>query len=186
MTKAEFFEQLNQGLKKVRKEERADILAEYEEHFHHALAKGKSEEQICHDLGSVEQIIKDYRIEKILSEQVTGETGHAKSIFRAALILMALAPLNFIVFIGPFLVTACLLIAFWSVGGAIFLTGTALFFTLLFKIFTSLLVPVLMIGSVGVAALGIFLMLLLLPVTQLIGAVIFKYLKWNLDFARGH
>ncbi|QLY26519.1 DUF1700 domain-containing protein [Bdellovibrio sp. KM01] len=186
MTKAEFFEQLNEGLKKVRKDERADILAEYEEHFHHALAKGKTEDQICKDLGSVDQIIKDYRIEKVLADQVTGETGHAKSIMRAALILMALAPLNFLVFIGPFLVTMCLLVAFWSVGGSLFLVGAAMFFTLLVKIFSSLLVPVLMIGCVGIASLGIFFMLLLLPITQLAGAMTFRYLKWNLDFARGH
>jgi uncharacterized membrane protein len=186
MTKAEFFEQLNQGLKKVRKDDRADILAEYEEHFHHALAKGKTEEQICKDLGSVDQIIKDYRIEKVLAEQVTGEAGNAKSILRAALILMALAPLNFIVFIGPFLVTACLLMAFWAVGGSLFLVGAAMFFTLLAKIFTSLLVPVLLIACVGVIALGVFFMLLLLPITSLVGALTFKYLRWNLDFARGH
>ncbi|WP_413586845.1 DUF1700 domain-containing protein [Bdellovibrio sp. HCB274] len=186
MTKAEFFEQLNEGLKKVRKDERADIIAEYEGHFHHAMAKGKSEQQICEDLGSVDQIIKDYRIGKILADQVTGEAGNAKSIARAALILMALAPLNFIVFIGPFLVGVVLLVTVWAVGVSFLMVGMTSVFAMSFSLFANIFTPILLLGSIGVVALSLFFILLLIPMTHMAGLLIFRYLKWNLDFARGH
>ena len=185
MNKAEFFKQLNDGLKKISKEERADIIAEYEEHFHHALAKGKTEEQVCADLGSVEQIITDYRIDKIVADQVTGETGSAKSIARAALVLLALAPLNFILFFGPFMFALGVLIASWAISGALFFAGVGAFGSLLMKVFASPKIAVLLLGCFGVVALGVFFTLLLIPITQKAGALIFRYLKWNLDFARG-
>lgn len=185
MTKTEFFEKLNEGLKKVRKEDRAEILADYEEHFQNALTKGKSEEQVCKDLGSVDQIITDYRIDRVVAAQVTGEAGSTKSILRAALILLAMAPLNFLFFVGPFVVTLSLLVASWGIGGSFFLIGIVLFFTFLIHILSSALIPVLLIGCVGVVALALFLMLLLVPLTRLLGTLTFKYLKWNLDFARG-
>lgn len=185
MNKAEFFRQLNEGLKKVSNEDRAEIIAEYEDHFRNALAKGKSEEQICADLGPVEQIVTDYRIDKIVAEQVTGETGSAKSIARAALVLLALAPLNFILFFGPFMFALGVLIASWAISGALFFAGVGAFGSLLMKVFASPKIAVLLLGCMGVAALGVFLTLLLIPITQMAGALIFKYLKWNLDFARG-
>ena len=185
MNKAEFFRQFNDGLKKVSNEDRAEIIAEYEDHFRNALAKGKSEEQICADLGPVEQIITDYRIDKIVADQVTGETGNAKSIARAALVLLALAPLNFILFFGPFMFALGVMIASWVISGVMVFVGIGASGSLLLSLFASPKIAVLLLGCIGVLALGVFLTLLLIPITQKTGALIFKYLKWNLDFARG-
>src|SRR5215469_16541325 len=117
MKKAEFFEKLKAGLKKLPASELQEVLAEYEDHFRNALAKGKTEEQICADLGSVEQIINGYKIDHVMQNQ---DAGKAKSIMRAALILMAMAPFNFLIFMGPFFVSMVLLVVFWSLNIGMF------------------------------------------------------------------
>lgn len=60
MTKDKFLQQLRHSLKKLSKEEVADILQDYEEHFAFGLEAGKSEEEIAASLGSPAQIAKSY------------------------------------------------------------------------------------------------------------------------------
>jgi uncharacterized membrane protein len=184
MNKAEFFEQLKAGLSKLPASEREEIIADYEEHFRIALSKGKSEEQICKDMGSVEQIVMDYRIDRVVADQVTGTTGHLKSITRAGLILLALAPLNFIVFMGPFLAGVVTLITTWSVALALVAVGFWCV-ALAMPALVSLVGPVVALTGMGIVFMGVVFALLLVPVTQWCGMMTFRYLKWNLSFARG-
>jgi uncharacterized membrane protein len=50
MNKEQIIKQLDSGLKRLSKEERQDILQDYEEHFAIGLAEGKSEEMIANSL----------------------------------------------------------------------------------------------------------------------------------------
>lgn len=183
MKKAEFFENLKKGLKGASESEVAEILAEYEDHFHSAMARGKTEEQVCESLGSVDQIIKGYKIDRIIQD---GQSSKLKSTLRAALILLAMAPFNFLIFMGPFFVSVVVLAVFWALD--VGFLGAALWSMarLLMSLFVNALAPLLLVMNVGAIALLVFIGLLLVPVTQFAGTLIWKYLKWNLDFARGN
>lgn len=52
MTKAEFLQELYNHLSSLSPAERDDILADFEEHFQAGAERGKSEEQICAELGN--------------------------------------------------------------------------------------------------------------------------------------
>lgn len=52
MTKTEFLQQLYNALSSLPASERDDILADFEEHFAAGAERGKSEEQICAELGN--------------------------------------------------------------------------------------------------------------------------------------
>ncbi|SDM88954.1 DUF1700 domain-containing protein [Acetanaerobacterium elongatum] len=51
MTKNEYLAQLNSHLVGIPEHEKIEIILDFEEHFSAGLAKGKTEEEICNDLG---------------------------------------------------------------------------------------------------------------------------------------
>ena len=63
MTKNQYFKELKKQLKLFAVKESEDILKDYEEHFNEALSNGKTEEEICKNLGSPEIVAKQYSSE---------------------------------------------------------------------------------------------------------------------------
>ena len=61
MTKVEYMAQLRSGLCGFDKEIRDEIISDYEEHFDEGIALGKSEDEICKELGSVEELISELK-----------------------------------------------------------------------------------------------------------------------------
>lgn len=60
MTKTEFLQQLYNNLLPLTSEERKEIIQDFEEHFSIGLESGKTEEQICAELGSPESCAASY------------------------------------------------------------------------------------------------------------------------------
>mgnify|MGYP000496062612 CR=1 FL=1 len=56
MKKDEFFAQLRTAFAGMDEELLTDILGDYENHFKEGIENGKSEEEICEELGNVEEI----------------------------------------------------------------------------------------------------------------------------------
>lgn len=56
MKKNEFFAQLRTAFAGMDEEVIMDILSDYENHFKEGMENGKSEEEICEELGNVEEI----------------------------------------------------------------------------------------------------------------------------------
>lgn len=56
MKKDEFFAQLRNAFAGMDEELLTDILSDYENHFKEGMENGKSEEEICEELGNVEEI----------------------------------------------------------------------------------------------------------------------------------
>nr|WP_295683608.1 DUF4097 family beta strand repeat-containing protein [uncultured Lachnoclostridium sp.] len=59
MTKNEYMEKLKETLVGFEKDLAREILEDYEEHFEMGLKKGKTEEQICEELGDINEIAKE-------------------------------------------------------------------------------------------------------------------------------
>lgn len=60
MTKTEFLQQLYNNLLPLSNDERNEIILDFEEHFSIGLESGKTEEQICAELGSPESCAVSY------------------------------------------------------------------------------------------------------------------------------
>ncbi|MCR5521085.1 MAG: DUF1700 domain-containing protein [Lachnospiraceae bacterium] len=61
MTRLEYMTELKAGLCGFDKEVREEIINDYTEHFDEGIALGKSEEEICNELGSVEELVKELK-----------------------------------------------------------------------------------------------------------------------------
>ncbi|MCR5829949.1 MAG: DUF1700 domain-containing protein [Lachnospiraceae bacterium] len=61
MTRIEYMTELKAGLCGFDKDVREEIINDYTEHFDEGLALGKSEEEICNELGSVEELVKELK-----------------------------------------------------------------------------------------------------------------------------
>lgn len=62
MNKDMYLREIGRYLVGFSESEKAEILNDYEEHFSAGLAKGKSEQQICDDLGEPEKNARQYRM----------------------------------------------------------------------------------------------------------------------------
>lgn len=61
MNKIEYLEALKEALKDADKDVMNEILADYEEHFQVGMENGKSEEEICEGLGSIEDLVEEIK-----------------------------------------------------------------------------------------------------------------------------
>ncbi len=61
MNKIEYLDALKEALKKIDITVMEEIVADYEEHFQVGLDNGKSEEQICEELGSIEDLAREIK-----------------------------------------------------------------------------------------------------------------------------
>lgn len=64
MNKEEFLREIEKSLDKISEKERAEILYDYEEHFMIGKENGKSEEEICLELGSPKEIANNYLLNR--------------------------------------------------------------------------------------------------------------------------
>lgn len=64
MNKITFIQELEKGLKKIGVKDYIDIIKDYEVHFDNELKKGKSEEEIAKELGSIPDILSDFQVDE--------------------------------------------------------------------------------------------------------------------------
>lgn len=61
MNKIEYLRALKEALKDTNQSVMEEIVSDYEEHFQVGIEKGKSEEQICEDLGSIDDLVEEIK-----------------------------------------------------------------------------------------------------------------------------
>lgn len=116
MNKLEFFKLLKLELETNGVRNVPDILADYEEHFTHGISKGKSEEEICKNLGSPLTIAKAYKTESMIQEIKNSDQGFSmKLALNVVMRLLVLAPFNFIVLFIPGVIVLSLIATGWGV-----------------------------------------------------------------------
>jgi len=81
MNKKEFLERLSELIHDLPKEEREDILFDYEEHFRIGIEKGREEGEIAVSLGDPKIIARQSRVGSIINE--AEKTTSANNIIRA-------------------------------------------------------------------------------------------------------
>jgi hypothetical protein len=77
VNKEEFMREIEKALDKISEAERADILYDYEEHFMIGKENGKTEEEICLELGSPKEIANNYLLNHT-NENIQDDTKEEK------------------------------------------------------------------------------------------------------------
>lgn len=177
MNRETFLSTLSQELDALPKEERDDLLYDYNEHFESAMAEGIPEREIVGKLGSPKIIAKEILLSSSIERTEKGMTaGNILGIIGASI---GLSLMNVIFVLGPAIALAGLIFAGWTAGIAfvfspfIQLAGIAFGFNdfYLFEIFF----------SAAACGAGILLLIGMYYVSIWCSKGFVKYCKWNLS-----
>ena len=195
MNKDEYIEKLTKLLKRLPKEEKEDIISDYEEHFFIGLEKGRSEEEISKALGSPKNVAKQIKAEYMVKRAEDKQS--AGSMFEAILAAAGLGIFNLVFVAVPAMILVAILLTLFVLGGAMVFGG--IYLTLanviqpilpqynfnlvtnggIFGIFAGVL------GGIGLTILGLALLVGLVYVSKLFYGLAIKYLKMNVGIIKG-
>lgn len=201
MNKEEFLKTLEASLKAFTLEEKKDILYDYEEHFRIGLQNGKTEEELIKELGSPNDIAKQYKsnIEYLpytenISEPLKYEQAklHDRSIVPSIISALALGFFNLIFVLWIFIAAGATL--FGLAAAAIAITTSGIIVTLapilapLFSgsIFMPSNIPYVLtiLFGIGTAALGALFCIGIFYLSRYFYFAAVKYIKWNITIIR--
>ena len=189
MNKDEYLKNLTKLIKKLPKEDREEILSDYEEHFIIGSENGRTEEEISMALGDPKTVAKQIKAEYMVRK--AEDKPSAGSIIRAIMAAAGLGIFNLLFFILPTVVLTMVILALFVLGGAMVFGGILIIFSSVFQpfyhntqilptdggIFSSLGG---MAGGIGLAILGSVLLVGMTYVARWFYGLIIRYLKLNL------
>ena len=198
MNKKEYLEALSKLLRKLPKEDREDIISDYEEHFAIGLEKGRTEEEISKALGNPKNVAKQIKADNMV--KIAQNKPSIGSIIGAILATMGLGLFNLIFVAIPVLVVAVIILILFVAGFIIIFTGIYwVLLPFLHLIIPQLAIPtfinspgndilnilVVVLCGIGLTAGGIILVVLMAYITKWFYELMIKYLKLNLKIIKG-
>jgi uncharacterized membrane protein len=190
MDKKQFINEFEKSLKGVSKEDKKEIIIDYEEHFAIGKKKGRKEGEIASSLGNPKQLAKQARIELLITK--AEEEKSPGNIFRMIFATIGMSFFNLVFVVGIFFAFLAVIIALFAVGFAIVVTGLALIaggaFSPLFANFISLagISPIIIIlAGIGLAAFGILFTIGTYYIGKGFYILTIKYVKLNIRIIRG-
>jgi len=197
MNKREYLEKLSKLLRKLPKEDREDIISDYEEHFAIGLEKGRTEEEISRALGNPKNVAKQIKADHMV--KIAENKPSVGGIIEAILAAMGLGLFNLIFVTVPVLIVAAIILTLFVAGFAMILAGIYWVLSpLLHLIIPQIALPqlvsssesfwnILMIlaGGIGLTAGGIILVVAMAYITKWFYELMIKYLKLNLKIIKG-
>lgn len=122
MKKIDFLNELYSYLSPLPKEERNEILEDFREHFREGMAVGKSEEQICQELGTPFECARQYVGDAIMDNRIEPKKDkkHSKTFWTVAFVWNVVqAFFSIPLTLGLFLTAALMIVAFCFIVSAI-------------------------------------------------------------------
>jgi Predicted membrane protein len=191
MRKNDFMYTLENSLSSFPKEEREDIMYDYEEHFRIGKANGKTEEALILELGDPNTIANQYKSiepEEIYNTEFPSNEIPSKNIFSSITIAIMLIFFNLIFILGPFLGLVGVIIGLFASAAGVIVTGLGLalapILQPLLPHYISIsdnipLISLLFIG-VGTIALGIIFFIGFCYASKFFFKLVYRYAKWNI------
>ena len=181
VNKNEYLKELKKHLKHINKEEREDILNEYETHFYSGQQEGKSEAQISNELGYPKAIGKE------LNASVAIEKAHQSNsilnIFSAIVAVMGVSLLNFFVILVPALLLLMVVLTLVIFTLISLVTPIILLVKVFLDGFHSIILyDVYMTGLMF--GLGLMLIVVTFYIIKWLYILIVKYLRWNVTIIK--
>lgn len=180
MNQEQFLKELSILLQHLPAEEREDILYDYKEHFAIGLADGKSEEEICRNLGSPKLIVKE--LQTINKIDLGKNEPTARNPVTAVLAAIGLCFFNLIFVLGP-------VVGIFSAVLGFFASAIVMIFAPLLKLLDIVINSDTTLSDIFVSLIacgvGILLLLGLIPATKWLWKVLLSYLNWNIRVIKG-
>ncbi len=189
MNKKQFIDQLTVNLRGVPKEDRLDIISDFDEHFKIGMEKGRTEDELSDSLGNPKTLAKQLNASVLVDH--AEKTTSASNITRAVFATLGLGFFNLIFVLGPFIGIVAVLFSLFAVAVAIAASGiTILFATIfgpLFPEFVGIIVnpAVGIFGSIGVTCFGILFFVGDIFLAKALYRVFIKYIKFNSRVIKG-
>ena len=197
MNKNKYLEELSRLLRKLPKEDRNDIISDYEEHFAIGLEKGRTEEEISKALGNPKNVAKQIKADHIIKK--AEDKPSVGGMIEAILAAMGLGLFNLIFVAVPVLIVAAIILTLFVAGFAMILAGIYWVLSpLLHLIIPQLALPkfvsspesfwnivVIIAGGIGLTAGGIILVVAMAYIAKWFYELMIKYLKLNLRIIKG-
>lgn len=190
MTRSEYLNALRAHLSPLPAEEVADILRDQEEYIRDAVSAGRAEGDVIAGLGDPKAFANSLTAGRKIEQASSSPSLKMKisGTWSAVVAILALAPLNLIFVLGPFLVLLAILAGAWAAAAAAFLGSI---FTLGLFFVQMLFLPAgfwvhlstffFLLGTIGLTLLTLFAMY---KITFWFVRGLLAYLKWNLNFIR--
>lgn len=189
MNKKQFIHELEKNLREISKEDKKEILRDYEEHFSVGKSKGRKEEEISKSLGNPKQIAKQARLELFVSK--AEEEKSFRNIFRVVFATIGLSFFNLIFVVGIFFALFAIVIALLATGFALSISGLALSVGGILALFVNFIslggispVIVVLVG-IGLASFGILFTIGAWYLGKGFYTLTIKYVKLNIKIIRG-
>ncbi len=131
MNKKHFMDILSASLKGIPREEKFDIINDFEEHFSIGKENGRSEEELAESLGDPKLIARQMNASSLIKK--AEETTSASNIARAIFASIGLGVLNIIFLLGPFIAVIAVILALFTSAIAITAAGITGFFGSIFS-----------------------------------------------------
>ena len=194
MNKKEFIDTLYLSLHSISEEEKRDILMDYEEHFQVGLERGLSEEEVSRNLGSPEQIAKQFKYSSLVNraEQRTTPTNVIRVIFAG----IGLGFFNLVLGLPLIVTVLSLLISGAAIGLSFIVAGISSFIAILLEplklTFMSMMyIPnltsrfMLIFFSIGLTFIGVAVIILFIKIIKSFLLGVLKYIKTNIKIITG-
>lgn len=185
MNKKEFIGILRSNIKGLSQEETDDIIYDYEEHFQIRESKGKSEEEICVELGDPKSIAKMYKANSTIEKAENDPS--TKNLFKAILSATALGIFNFIIVLGPTVVSFFVLVLLYGISISLILGGMETIFNITLGSFFPIEIYLgvnrisYIFFGIGIVGLGLMIIIGTFYLSKLFYKLAVKYLKWNIN-----
>lgn len=183
MNRNEFMSIMRASLGHLPKEDRDEILYDYDEHFRIGMENGKTEEEIAFSLGDPRILARQFSAGFMVNK--ADESKSVYNIIRAVFAVGVLGFFNLVFVLGPFLGLVGVLIALYAASIAVMVSGVGI----LIAVFAYPLLPeYINIGSnitaaiflsIGVTCLGILMTIGCVYLTKLFYKATVAYLKMN-------
>ncbi len=195
MNKDEYIGKLTKLLRKLPKEEREDIISDYEEHFTIGMEKGRTEEEISKALGNPKTLAKQIKAEYMVKRAENKQS--ASRMFEAVLAATGVGIFNLVFVAVPAMILIAILLTMYVLGGAMVFGGIYITLASLFQSFFPQYHINIMIGDgllnilggalagIGLTILGLALLAGLYYVTRWLYELAIRYLKMNLGIIKG-
>jgi uncharacterized membrane protein len=189
MDKKQFLNELKGNIKGISKEDKEEIIRDYEEHFAIGKKKGRKEADIAKGLGNPRQLAKQARMELLVSK--AEEEKSAGNILRLIFATLSLSLFNLIFVVGIFFGLFAVVVSLFAVGFAIALSGLALVIFAFFPAIELFYIPAfnhvaVFFGGIAIMSLGGLFTIGAYYVGKGFYIITVKYVKLNIRIIKGN
>ena len=189
-TKKQFMETLKQNLKGISKEDKKEIIEDYEAHFIVGKKKKRKESEIAKSLGNPKQIARQARVE--LAVEKAQDKPSVRNISKAIFATMGMGFFNLVFMIGPFFGLLGVLIGLLATGFSLTISGIAVLLAGIFApVFSEFIVlggvsiAMVILAGIGLTCFGALFLIGTWYVSKGFYKITLKYIRFNIKIIRG-